>query len=226
MFWSNWKLQKFHDSYRNSGIITTTGGGGDVKSVFCEGGEQLLLPFRLGPVSTMRCDLCRLKRPVTTRRLRLRHPWLLEKHLPLQYNMFLHPPNEDQYISGSFLADDGNKGFEAWERRMIYEFLVSGTRATPVPAKPLLVDVGANIGMLLSDYALLLKISCTIGIHALFSAALQIETHAFEPNSVNYRVLQCSADANPRMTAYLHLYNYGLSDAPQNGLCMVCKRNS
>jgi FkbM family methyltransferase len=50
--------------------------------------------------------------------------------------------------------------------------------------------------------------------------ALKVETHAFEPNIDNYRVLECTLDANPGMEEFLSIYNYGLSDRSTNA-CMV-----
>ncbi len=60
-----------------------------------------------------------------------------------------------------------------------------------------------------------------LGIHSLFTAALGIRTHAFEPMPKNLNVLRCSAAANPVISENIRINPFGLADKSSDGGCMV-----
>ena len=59
------------------------------------------------------------------------------------------------------------------------------------------------------------------GIHALFTAALGIRTHAFEPLARNLEKLECSAANNAVIGKHLVINGFGLSDKASDGGCLV-----
>eukprot|EP00042_Codosiga_hollandica_P026208 m.122476 g.122476 ORF g.122476 m.122476 type:complete len:286 (-) comp52123_c0_seq1:60-917(-) len=97
----------------------------------------------------------------------------------------------------------GNRMFEMHIKQRIYQYLRGTEGIHKKPADPLFLDVGANIG-----------------IHGLFTAALKIRTHAFEPMPKNLRLLECSVAANPELQDYFVLNPFALSDKTSEGGCM------
>jgi FkbM family methyltransferase len=121
---------------------------------------------------------------------------------PLMYDMFLHPAGFDGIISQSLKFEHGNYGFENWLKREFYQYLhPNATSGLPRPSEALILDVGANIGL-----------------HTFFFAALGMNVHAFEPNPMNYQLLQCSKEVNPDLMLTVH--PYGLSNVTTKGVCM------
>ena len=113
--------------------------------------------------------------------------------------MFLTP---NDHVSDTFVNHAGNKGFEAWLRQEMYETLFP--KAGKAPKDPLVLDVGTNIGD-----------------HLLFLGALKIRSHGFEPNDLNFNVLECSIDANPQIAKYSNIYHFGVTDVPVDDACML-----
>jgi FkbM family methyltransferase len=103
------------------------------------------------------------------------------------YRVYLHDEGKDTIVGDSIAtgATTGN-WFEANIRAQIEYKLVNSGQASP-----LIVDIGANIG-----------------IHALYFASLGYEIHGFEPLVENYELLVCSIAANQFYN--LNLNNVGL----------------
>jgi tRNA1(Val) A37 N6-methylase TrmN6 len=117
--------------------------------------------------------------------------------------MFLHPTNSDIFVSGSFIPSiDGNGAFEEAHKVVFYRIIMDAIEFKKI-ANPVVLDIGANIG-----------------IHSFFYAALGAETHAFEPFPVNWRSLSCSWDANPFLQKRLHIYNAAIGNETKK-LCVV-----
>lgn len=173
-------------------------------AVFCDDGERIDIPFRLTSYMTpgpRKCDLCKLRRPVTYNSIKLTYSFLQRErgHHPLQWKMFLTP---NDLVSNTFAEGTGMFGFESWMKTEFYSKLFPSIGR--VPKDPLVMDVGANVG-----------------IHSFFFGALKLRSHAFEPNVFNYNVLSCTLDANPHLQEYLQIHNFGLTDEETDSACMV-----
>lgn len=127
--------------------------------------------------------------------------------IPTKYKMMLHHPEDDGIVSASFLRNHGNEGFENHNKQKYATKLRPSSG--PVPKDPLIVDIGANIG-----------------IHTLWFAAAGFRTHAFEPVVTNYALLHCSAMVNPPMHKNLWINHLGLSDSFKENVCMNFDRTN
>eukprot|EP00042_Codosiga_hollandica_P043175 m.406357 g.406357 ORF g.406357 m.406357 type:complete len:380 (+) comp56494_c0_seq8:996-2135(+) len=133
----------------------------------------------------------------------LRQPFITFDVQPISWRMHVHSELEDVFISKSIIRAEGNEMFEMPTRGAIYRHLRGLDLQLPRPRDPLFLDVGANIG-----------------IHALFTAALGIRTHAFEPLPKNFKVLECSMRANPTLAQFLTLNSFGLGQQNEDQACM------
>ncbi|KAG5459543.1 MAG: S-adenosyl-L-methionine-dependent methyltransferase [Olpidium bornovanus] len=119
---------------------------------------------------------------------------------PLKWKMMVFPSSKD-WISQSATVNNGNQMFENFLKVFFYQAL-HPTNGTQVPESPLIIDVGANIG-----------------IHTLFFGALGYRTHAFEPVKATYALLACSVASNENMHSIVRVNNFGLSDKLAVGQC-------
>jgi FkbM family methyltransferase len=137
--------------------------------------------------------------PIRLAAIELTGAWLSPRHRPLQYTMIVHGPDEDSWISTSWLQKKGNEAFEETKRIFLYRTLYLGEEKA---RQNLIVDIGANIGS-----------------HALFLAQLQQEVHALEAHTRNMELLRCSAVLNAPMTNHLFLYHMALGNV-SGSVCM------
>ena len=143
----------------------------------------------------------------------------------MRYKMHVHPINEDKWISASVATNNGNEMFEMMHKMYIYKIL-RGVGRYRRPIDPLFLDIGANIGstlpcFLFDGYIIDPTGAMCAGIHALFTAALGIRTHAFEPLARNLEKLECSAANNAVIGKHLVINGFGLSDKASDGGCLV-----
>eukprot|EP00042_Codosiga_hollandica_P048390 m.541892 g.541892 ORF g.541892 m.541892 type:complete len:429 (+) comp57654_c0_seq2:1340-2626(+) len=142
--------------------------------------------------------------------VQLRQAFITADEQPVSWKMFVHPYKEDVWVSASVTqVDNGNTMFEMGIRKRIYECLRGTLGQYPAPKDPLFLDVGANIGT-----------------HGLFTAALGIRTHAFEPMPKNLAVLLCSQLNNPTIHRHLVVNDFGLSETNNDGACMKVERGN
>ena len=66
-----------------------------------------------------------------------------------------------------------------------------------LPQKPIILDIGANIGMFSLSYASIFK---------------EAEIHCFEPVPFIYNLLNENLKINPNLSRNVHAYNYGMSN--------------
>lgn len=117
--------------------------------------------------------------------------------------MFMYHPEKDIYISSSYFKNHGSGGFENQFRSKFASALHPSSG--PVPKSPLIVDIGANIG-----------------IHTLWFLAYNenYRVHSFEPLGQNFALLHCSVMVNPSFHKRIWLNRLGLSKSFKEGVCM------
>ncbi len=137
--------------------------------------------------------------PIRLAPIELTGSWLSARHRPLQYTMVVHGPDQDSWISTSWLTKKGNEAFEEAKRIFLYRILYLGEERAHTH---LIVDIGANIGS-----------------HSLFLAHLGQEVHAIEAHTRNIELLYCSVVLNPAMSNRISLYHMALGNV-SGSVCM------
>lgn len=126
---------------------------------------------------------------------------LLIKKPPVR--IFHYSVEEDIYVSASVARAKGNGGYFEYATSVAFLNYMRQALNKEKQEKPLMVDVGANIG-----------------IHALYVAGNGFEVHAFEPHPNNARLLVCSHAANGKeLRSRLFVNTVALADKPGE-LCM------
>eukprot|EP00042_Codosiga_hollandica_P022418 m.82609 g.82609 ORF g.82609 m.82609 type:complete len:338 (+) comp50782_c0_seq1:801-1814(+) len=133
----------------------------------------------------------------------LNQTFIVADPVPVAWTMHVFSPEEDIHLSASLYADNGNQMFEMGLKSLMYSRIRAINQPYARPNDPLLLDIGANIG-----------------VHALFFAALGIRTHAFEPMPRVADVLSCSLHANPRMHGLLTINRFGIAEKRSENACM------
>jgi FkbM family methyltransferase len=133
----------------------------------------------------------------------LRQSWITEDPQPVRYKMFLHPADQDIYVSATIYGNEGNNMFEMDLKAQLYRYIRATDGSYPKPENPIFLDVGANIGT-----------------HSLFFAAIGVRTHGFEPMPKNLNLIRCSVSSNPSMASTYEANGFGLSDKNNEGMCM------
>ena len=80
--------------------------------------------------------------------LNLRQPFISKDPQPVSYVMYVHPAQDDIWVSKTIFENEGNKMFEMGLRGMMYKRIRGADGTYPTPISPIFVDAGANIGTL------------------------------------------------------------------------------
>eukprot|EP01024_Parvocaulis_polyphysoides_P046681 TRINITY_DN4406_c0_g2_i1.p1 TRINITY_DN4406_c0_g2~~TRINITY_DN4406_c0_g2_i1.p1 ORF type:complete len:363 (-),score=29.54 TRINITY_DN4406_c0_g2_i1:221-1309(-) len=145
--------------------------------------------------SSKQDDVCRIEKINFPHRSAI-----VNNHPP--YKIMLHGDGTDNFISASFIRNNGQRYFEKHYQAIMESVIPKNIS----PEKILILDIGANIG-----------------IHSLFFASKGYQVHAFEPFPSNFHLLQCSKIANNFTN--LKVNNFGLSNRTFKTCMEVQPRN-